>query len=104
MVKAVESHRRMLFQYVDSCLAQRKVYEWVEMFRNGRKSKVDKVSMQTTDWVGPILEHYQARGETVNSEHYCALLTDGLKPVIRMTWTIVANRKFAARRCPSAYG
>jgi len=41
-VKTVEIHRRMLFQYVDSSLAQRKVYEWMELFRNGRKSAVDK--------------------------------------------------------------
>jgi len=41
-VKTVEIHRRMLFQYVNSCLAQRKVYECMELFRNGRKVAVDK--------------------------------------------------------------
>ena len=25
---------------------------------------------------GPALEHYQAKGQTANSEGYCALLTD----------------------------
>jgi len=60
--------------------------------------------MQATDWVRPILEHYQARGETLNSENYCALLTDGLKPLIRMKRTVVTNRKFVARLCLSAYG
>jgi hypothetical protein len=39
-VKTVEIHHRMLFQY-DSCLAQRIVYDWVELFRNGRKGDVD---------------------------------------------------------------
>jgi hypothetical protein len=93
----------MLFQYVDSCLVQRKVYEWMELFRNGRNREVS-ASMQATDWIGPVLEHYQARGETLNSEHYCALLTDGPKTVIRMKRTIVTNRQFAARLCLSAHG
>jgi len=32
------------------------------------------------DSVVPTLEHYQAEGETVNSEGYRALLTEELKP------------------------
>ena len=36
MVKTAEIHRRMLLQYGDICAAHRKVYEWVELFRNGR--------------------------------------------------------------------
>jgi len=35
------------------------------------------------DSIGPLLEHYQTKGETVNSESYCALLADELKPAIR---------------------
>jgi hypothetical protein len=31
-----EIHRRMLMQYADKCTGQRKVYEWVERFKNGR--------------------------------------------------------------------
>jgi hypothetical protein len=34
------------------------------------------------DLRGPILEHCQERGRTVNSECYCALLTNELKPAI----------------------
>ena len=35
-VKPVEIHRRMLTQYGQSTMSQRKVYEWVERFKLGR--------------------------------------------------------------------
>jgi len=35
-VKPVEIHRRMLSQYGQSTMSQRKVYEWVERFKSGR--------------------------------------------------------------------
>jgi hypothetical protein len=35
-IKPSEIHRRMLVQYGDKCIGQRKVYEWVERFKNGR--------------------------------------------------------------------
>jgi hypothetical protein len=35
-IKPSEIHRRMLVQYGDKCIEQRKVYEWVERFKNGR--------------------------------------------------------------------
>lgn len=41
-VKTAEIHRRLLLQHGNSCLAQRKVYEWVELFRNGRTSVGDE--------------------------------------------------------------
>jgi len=34
--KSVEIHRRMLAQYGQSTMRQRKVYEWVESFKSGR--------------------------------------------------------------------
>jgi len=34
-VKPVEIHRRMLAQYGQSTVSQRKVYEWVERFKSG---------------------------------------------------------------------
>jgi len=34
--KPVEIHRRMLAQYGQSTMSQRKVYEWVESFKSGR--------------------------------------------------------------------
>jgi transposase len=36
------------------------------------------------DSEGPVLEHCQTKGETVNSKRHCVLLTDELKPAIRM--------------------
>jgi hypothetical protein len=39
-VKRAEIHCRMLIQYGNNCLAQRKVYELVEVLRNGRTSIV----------------------------------------------------------------
>jgi len=35
------------------------------------------------DSQGPILEHYQERGSTINSAHYSELLIHRLKPEIR---------------------
>jgi histone-lysine N-methyltransferase SETMAR len=35
------------------------------------------------DWKGPILEHYQEKGQTVNSERYSVMLESELKPAIR---------------------
>jgi hypothetical protein len=32
------------------------------------------------DSEGPLLEHYQVKGETLNSERYCTLLTNERKP------------------------
>uniref|UniRef100_A0A7M4EMQ5 Mos1 transposase HTH domain-containing protein n=1 Tax=Crocodylus porosus TaxID=8502 RepID=A0A7M4EMQ5_CROPO len=37
-----EIHRRIVAQYGENCLAQRKVYEWVEKFKHGRTSVVDE--------------------------------------------------------------
>jgi len=42
VVKSPEVHRRMLLQYGDNCLAQRRVYEWVELLRIGRIRIVDE--------------------------------------------------------------
>jgi histone-lysine N-methyltransferase SETMAR len=35
------------------------------------------------NYKGPILEHYMPRGLTINSESYCGLLQNHLKPAIR---------------------
>jgi len=40
--KPVEIHRRMLAQYGQSTMSQRKVYEWVEMFKSGRTRVTDE--------------------------------------------------------------
>ena len=40
--KPVEIHRRMLAQYGQSTMSQRKVYEWVEMFKSGRTHVTDE--------------------------------------------------------------
>ena len=37
-MKPSEISRRMKVQYVDSCLSQDRVYEWVERFQNGRQN------------------------------------------------------------------
>jgi len=41
-VKPVEIHRRMLAQYGQSTMSQRKVYEWVETFKSGRTLVTDE--------------------------------------------------------------
>jgi len=41
-VKPVEIHRRMLAQYGQSTMSERKVYEWVERFKSGRTRVTDE--------------------------------------------------------------
>jgi len=41
-VKPVEIHRRMLTEYGQSTMSQRKVYEWVERFKSGRTRVTDE--------------------------------------------------------------
>ena len=41
-VKPVEIHRRMLAQYGQSTMSQRKVYEWVERFKSDRTRVSDE--------------------------------------------------------------
>ena len=41
-VKPVEIHHRMLAQYGQSTMSQRKVYEWVERFKSGRTRVTDE--------------------------------------------------------------
>jgi len=41
-VKSAEIHRRMLAQYGQSTMIQRKVYEWVERFKSGRTRVTDE--------------------------------------------------------------
>jgi len=40
--KPVEIHRRMLTQYGQSSMSQRKVYEWVKRFKSGRTRVADE--------------------------------------------------------------
>ena len=41
-VKHVYIHRRMLAQYGQSSMSQRKVYEWMERFKSGRTRVTDE--------------------------------------------------------------
>ena len=41
-LKPVEIHRRILAQYGQSTMSQRKVCEWVERFKSGRKRVTDE--------------------------------------------------------------
>jgi hypothetical protein len=41
-VKLREIHRRMFQQYGGSCMSERKVYQWVEIFQEGRTSVADE--------------------------------------------------------------
>jgi len=41
-VRPVEIHRRMLAQYRQSTMSQRKVYEWMERFKSGRTRVTDE--------------------------------------------------------------
>jgi hypothetical protein len=49
-IKPSEIHRRMLVQYDDKCIGQRKVYEWVERFKNGRTNVTGEESYYILKW------------------------------------------------------
>lgn len=55
------------------------------------------------DMEGPVIEHYQAKDETVNSESYCVLSSDEMKPA-NVKRTSASNRNAAAQQSPSANG
>ena len=40
-VKGAEIHARLCTQYGDKALPRRSVYEWIEIFKNGRTSVMD---------------------------------------------------------------
>jgi hypothetical protein len=40
-VKGADIHARLCTQYGDNALPRRSVYEWIEMFKNGRTSVMD---------------------------------------------------------------
>jgi hypothetical protein len=40
----------MLVQYDDKCIGQRKVYEWVERFKNGRTNVTGEESYYILKW------------------------------------------------------
>jgi uncharacterized protein YerC len=73
----------MLLQYGDTCTGQRKVYEWVERFKNGRTyvTVEDRSGRPVT--LSIVLERHIEHGQTVNSESYSTMLKDKLKPAIR---------------------
>ena len=53
-VEGAEIHARLCTQYGDNAFPRRSVYEWVEMFKNGRTSVMDaersgRPSTSTTD-------------------------------------------------------
>ena len=59
-VKGAEIHARLCTQYGDNALPRRSVYEWIEMFKNGRTRVMDaersgRPSTSTTDgsWKKP---------------------------------------------------
>jgi hypothetical protein len=61
-VKPSEIHRRMLAQYGENCIMQRKVYQWVERFQSGRTSVVeeDHSGRLTTSWTADNVEWVNA--------------------------------------------
>jgi len=42
VVRGDKNHPRMLAQYTENCIMQRKVYQWVKGFHSGRISSVDE--------------------------------------------------------------
>jgi histone-lysine N-methyltransferase SETMAR len=84
--KPADIHRKMKRRYGDACVSLQQVYEWHRKFKSGVSTLTDAGKlMLTLFWYykGPILEHYMPRGLTINSESYCDLLQNHLKPAVR---------------------
>jgi hypothetical protein len=73
--KSVDIHRRMKGQYGYACVSLQQVYEWHRKFKSGVST--------LTDAARSLLKHYMPRGLTINSESFCDLLQNHLKPAIR---------------------
>jgi histone-lysine N-methyltransferase SETMAR len=69
--------------------SKRQSLEWRHTFSPSKKKFKSQPSSGKVlftlfwDMNGPIVEHYQKKGETVNSARYSTLLEDELKPAIR---------------------
>jgi hypothetical protein len=59
-VKGAEIHARLCTQYGDNALTRRSVYEWIEMFKNGRTSVMDaeRSGRTSTSALSPLLESF----------------------------------------------
>jgi hypothetical protein len=57
-VKSAEIHRRMLAQYEARTMHQRKIYEWIECFKEGRTS-VTNESRPGDPWTSRTDQHIQ---------------------------------------------
>jgi hypothetical protein len=73
--KPADIHRRMKRQYGDAYVSLQQVYEWHRKFKSGVSTLIDAACS--------LLEHYMPRGLTINSESYCDLLQNHVKPAIR---------------------
>ncbi|XP_021930927.1 histone-lysine N-methyltransferase SETMAR-like [Zootermopsis nevadensis] len=79
-VKPREVHRRMLQQYGDACIGERRVYEWVDAFKNGRTSIHD--------------DHDNAR------PHMAAATLDTIR---RLRFQILQHPPYSSDLAPSDY-
>jgi histone-lysine N-methyltransferase SETMAR len=84
----ITGDKTWIYHYVPE--SKRQSLEWKHPTPPPQKKKVQNLTaagkvMLTGFWdsQGPILEHYQERGTTVNSAHYSEMLRDKLKPAIR---------------------
>jgi hypothetical protein len=55
-IKSAEIHRRMLAQYEAHTLHQRKIYEWIERFKEGRTIVTDE-SLPGRLWTSHMDQH-----------------------------------------------
>jgi hypothetical protein len=79
-------HWRVKRHYGDACVSLQQVYEWDRKCKSRVSTLTDAGKSMLTlfcDYKGPILEHYMPKGLTINSESYCNVLQNHLKPAIR---------------------
>ncbi|UYV84793.1 hypothetical protein LAZ67_X003524 [Cordylochernes scorpioides] len=73
--------QRMKNIYGESCLSQKNIYKWVNEFKNGRITCSSGLNVRPVD--GPICLDFLSSRQRMNSDLYCDILVNKLKPGIR---------------------
>ena len=104
-VKGAEIHARLCTQYGDNALPQRSIYEWIEMFKNGRTSVMDaecsgQPPTSTTDEKMEEATAIILTDRTVTIQEITLQLGISQGTAYSLVHDILGFHKVAARRVP----
>ena len=85
-VKGAEIHACLCTQHRNNTLPRRSIYEWIEMFENGRTSVMDAERLGrpwTSTTNEKLEEHYMEKGVAVTSVNCSNMLRNELRMAVR---------------------